>query len=118
MIFTPAELVSGPFSNIKFPFKVNPLFGNERPFTERFEMVLVLFCCVVPLNIIRSPLTGAAPPQLAGVFQLASVPRPLQVLVAANDDEIKPQRFSARMSGRACLMGVRILMAKVVLESL
>src|SRR5258708_34495749 len=52
-MFVPALLVSGPFKDSRFPFNVNPLLANASPLTDRLEMLLVLFGCVVPLKTRR-----------------------------------------------------------------
>ena len=66
------------------------------------RMSLVLARPVAPEGKVRAlPLTGAAPPQLAGVLQLLFAPPPVQVLVVCAGNEITRDSQTARRP--ACL---------------
>src|ERR1017187_5019260 len=85
IMLVPDELVKvadALFKVIGLPLSVKPPLLNATQPLVRLEMLLVLFGCVVPLKIRLSALVGAVPTQLAAVLQLASLPRPDQVLLA------------------------------------
>src|SRR4029077_3195048 len=99
-VLMPALLVRAPFNAIKFPFRMNPSLANCSKQDDSLLRLLVLTGRMEPLKIKLSAFTGAVPPQLAVVFQLASVPAPDQVRVAACACGSMSPTFSAVMASR------------------